>query len=107
MKVTSTLEAILAEQIEWLDLPTPIREYRFCERRWRFDFAWPDRKLAVECEGGIWQNGRHNRGKGFAADCEKYSVAALFNWRVIRVTGAMIRSGQAIELLEEALKEAK
>ena len=31
------------------DLPTPAQEYRFhATRRWRFDFAWPAAKVAVD-----------------------------------------------------------
>ena len=63
------------------------REYRFHPaRRWRFDFALPELKLAIECDGGGWSNGRHTRGKGFIEDCKKLSEAALLGWRVIRVT---------------------
>ena len=30
----------------------PLREYKFHPRRdWRFDFAWPEKKLAVEIQG--------------------------------------------------------
>ena len=42
-----------------LDLVWPEREFRFCERRWRFDFAWPSHKVAVEIDGGIFIHGRH------------------------------------------------
>ncbi|AUL97471.1 hypothetical protein FORC54_3326 [Vibrio vulnificus] len=55
-------------------------------------------------EGGTWANGRHTRGKGYAADCEKYNVAALEGWRVLRFTGDMIKSGDAITMIEEALR---
>jgi very-short-patch-repair endonuclease len=84
-------------------LPAPIREYRFAPpRRWRFDYAWPAHQLALEVEGGVWTGGRHVRGKGYEADCEKYNAAALAGWTVLRVTTAMIRDGRALTLLEEA-----
>jgi hypothetical protein len=85
-------------------LPIPAREHRFCDHRgWRFDFAWPDRMLALEVEGGIWSGGRHTRGAGFEADCEKYNTATISGWRVLRVTSSMITSGVALQMVEQAL----
>ena len=85
--------------------PEPVSEYRFCERRWRFDFAWPEQKVAVECEGGIWVRGRHTRGKGFEADCEKYNRATADGWRVFRCTAGMLKDGPAafVEMVEAAI----
>lgn len=83
------------------------REYRFHPtRRWRFDFCWPheDVRLAVEVEGGVYVSGRHTRGAAFEADAEKYAEAMLAGWRLLRVTPRHIRSGQAIEWIERALK---
>jgi very-short-patch-repair endonuclease len=99
----SDLENNLSLQIRALNLPVPEREYRFCERRWRFDFAWPDFRLAVEAEGATFANGRHSRGTGYEKDCEKYNAAALQGWAVLRFTGKMIKDGSAIELLKRAL----
>jgi len=60
-------------------------EYKFCSsRKWRFDFAIPSHKIAVEIEGGIWTGGRHTRGQGFIDDMEKYNEAAILGWRVLR-----------------------
>ena len=62
--------------------------------------------LAVEVEGGSWSGGRHTSGAGFAADCEKYNEATLRGWRVLRVTGAHVKSGAAVEWLRRAVGEA-
>ncbi len=62
-----------------------IAEHRFYgPRRWRFDFANPDKKLAVEIEGGIFSRGRHTRGAGYLKDLEKYNRAAILGWAVLR-----------------------
>ena len=82
-------------------LPDPVTEYRFhSTRKWRFDFAWPGSKIALEAEGGTWTKGRHTRGKGFADDCEKYNEASLLGWNVYRFTTDMIDDGQAFTMLE-------
>lgn len=97
----SQLEETLALHIRAAGLPAPMREYQFHPgRRWRFDFCWPELLLACEVEGGIWSGGRHTRGKGFVADCDKYNHAALRGWYVLRVTGDMIKQGKALDLLE-------
>lgn len=104
----SRLEEHLASDMHWYGLPAPVREHRFAapERQWRFDFAWPDLGIAAEVEGGTHVGGRHTRGTGFAADCEKYNAAALRGWRVFRFTGDMVRNGMAIDVIEEAIAVA-
>lgn len=82
----------------------PNREYQFCERRWRFDFAFPNEHVGIECEGGIWTNGRHNRAKGYLADLEKYNLAAILGWCVLRFSKDMIFSGEAARQTLEALR---
>lgn len=59
------------------------------------------------CEGE-WVYGRHQRPGGFRRDAEKFSLAAAQGYRVMRVTGSMVTSGEALTLIEQALsfKEA-
>ncbi|MCX4027914.1 hypothetical protein [Spartinivicinus marinus] len=100
----SKLEATLELHIKALKLPAPKTEYKFHpKRRWRFDFAWPDKKLAVEVEGGGWVNGRHNRGQGFANDMEKYHEAMDLGWNIYRCNSELIHSGRAVELIQKLL----
>ncbi len=92
-------------QVQLAGLPEPVREFRFHPvRKWRFDFAWPYVRLAVEVEGGVWTRGRHVRGAGFEADCEKYAEATAQGWRVMRVTPRHIRTGQALDWIARALR---
>jgi very-short-patch-repair endonuclease len=62
------------------------REFKFHPtRKWRADFAHLDSRTLIEIEGGIFTNGRHTRGAGYAADLEKYLEATLAGWRVARL----------------------
>jgi len=102
----SGLEKALAAELERAGLPKPEPQYRFCGgRRWRFDFAWPALRLAVEVEGGLWIRGRHTHPKGFEADCEKYNTAALFGWRVLRFVPDQVHDGRALATIRAALEE--
>lgn len=101
----SHLEKALAFDIKVYGLPEPEEEHRFHpERRWRFDFAWPEFWVAVECEGGLWVGGAHVRAKHFNGDCEKYNEALVLGWRVLRVTADQIESGEAIRWLRKLLE---
>ncbi len=77
-------------------------------RKWRVDFAWPEQRLIVECEGINFsvQGGRHQTGAGFAADLEKYAALELAGWTVLRVGQRQITSGVALSLIEKALRSA-
>ena len=102
----SQYEAMLALHLRAKGLPEPVREYRFHPvRKWRFDFAWPGRMLAVEVEGGTWAHGRHTRGAGYERDTEKYNTAVEFGWKVLRYTSAQVEDGTAITQLERILQE--
>jgi very-short-patch-repair endonuclease len=89
------------------DVRLPVREFRFAPpRRWAFDFCWPDCRVAVETEGGVWVQGRHNRPAGYEGDCYKYNCATVEGWRVLRFTSSMLTTDPAacIALVVEALE---
>jgi very-short-patch-repair endonuclease len=82
-----------------------VREYKFHpERRWKFDFAWPNEMIAAEVEGGVFNSGRHLRPIGFINDCEKYNEAVALGWSVLRFTANVINDGSFIHTLGICLK---
>lgn len=85
-------------------LPPPTPEFRFHPtRKWRYDWAWPDKKVALEVEGGTWINGRHNRGSGFVRDMEKYNAAAVAGWRVLKCVPKDLCTIKNVQMVKEAL----
>lgn len=72
-------------------IQAPEEQYKFCPtRRFRFDYAYPGIKLAIEIDGGQWQafGGRHSRD----SDREKLNIAASLGWRVLRFSGEMLKN---------------
>lgn len=52
--------------------------------------------VAVEIDGGIWNNGGHTRGAGREDDMVKEAALALAGWRLLRVSGTLVKSGHAV-----------
>ena len=81
-----------------------VREYKFHDkRRWKFDYAIPTHKVAIEVEGGVWIQGRHTRGSGFVKDMEKYNEATALGWRILRCEPKDIKSAYFLGLIEKTL----
>lgn len=102
----SKAEAELELQLKALKIPYE-REYRFHPtRRWRFDFiVQPEgKRIAVEVEGIVYRGkARHQTGKGFQGDLDKYDEAMRLGWTIYRCSPAMVTSGRAIETIERLL----
>lgn len=81
-----------------------VKEYRFHpKRKWRFDYAFPAVKLALEVEGGVWTRGRHTRPQGFLNDIEKYNTATLLGWRILRTTPDELYTNCTLNMLNFAI----
>jgi very-short-patch-repair endonuclease len=63
-------------------------EYQFNpERKWRFDWAIPSLKIAIEYEGGIFmEKSGHTSARGMTKDADKYNSAQALGWIVLRFT---------------------
>lgn len=85
----------------------PQTEYQFAAdagRKWAFDVAFVEQRVALEVEGGVWSEGRHTRGSGFLADMEKYNAAAVRGWRLLRCVPDDLYGAQVVQLVRDALK---
>lgn len=77
-----------------------VSEYRFHpSREWRFDYAVPAARVAIEVEGSLWNGGRHIRPEGFLRDIEKYNEAAACGWKLIRTTPADLLKIKTLQLI--------
>lgn len=85
-------------------MPCPIPEYRFTPpRKWRLDYAWPDVKLAIEIEGGVYKYCGHNSISGFIKDIDKYNALTENGWALLRYQPKKINYNQ----IEKVYKQLK
>lgn len=81
-----------------------VKEYRFHPtRKWRFDYAFPSIRVAIEIDGGVWINGRHTRPSGFLGDMEKFNAAATLGWVVLKFTPQEQYTKKALDLITETI----
>ncbi|MEM1202667.1 MAG: hypothetical protein AAGN66_05515 [Acidobacteriota bacterium] len=105
-KTPSEGEATLALHIRGhREIPPAAEQFAFgahLGRKWRFDFAWPmrrlealsGRRLAVEIQGR--QHGIKSR---MTADHEKLNVAQALGWTVLQFSPRQVKAGLAIDVL--------
>jgi len=85
-------------------IPEPKTEFKFHPtRKWKFDYCWPDKKIAVEIEGAAWTQGRHTRGGGFIADMTKYNAAGKLGWKIFRFTPQELKRGIVMDFMKDLL----
>lgn len=83
-------------------------QYKFHPtRKFRFDFAILEHKIAIEYEGGTWSKSRHTSGAGYARDVEKYRLALLLGWKVLRYTVDDIEKGRGLQGVVDDINELK
>ena len=103
-KEPSVGERVLINQLTAMKIEFTT-EFKFhSQRKWRADFRIDNYPILIEVEGGSWSGGRHTRGLGFKADCEKYSHAAIDGWLVIRATTEQVKQGHCLIWIEECIR---
>jgi len=102
----SKIEDELLFDLIAIGMPEPVREYRFAPpRKFRADFAYPEQKILIEVQGGIYVKGGHSTGVGLERDYEKLNLAQLNGFKIFLFSRKMIESGEAISILEKCLKK--
>lgn len=103
-KFDSDLEIQFYDMFLEQGLPKPITQYEFHpEIRWRFDFCWPDKKLAVEVQG--YGQG-HTSYLSMLKDYRKHNYAVSKGWTMLYFMSEHLSPSSlhhTIRLLEEML----
>jgi hypothetical protein len=91
-----------------LGAPAFVRQYHFHPlRKWSFDFAWPELRVAVEIQGGTFIRGRHVTAQGYWGDRIKVNAALRLDWKVFELVAADVEDPRVHrELLWELAERA-
>jgi hypothetical protein len=83
----SELEGRIRRIVDRLGLPSPTQQHRvqYGPRRYRLDFAWPDRKVYLEGNGF----GCHSIATDLDRDAHRQNELVLGGWRPIEITWRM------------------
>ncbi len=106
----------LEEGIRRAGLPPVEREVKFHPtRKWRLDFAWPEWKVAIEYQGGLFAGAKkgmkdewkdrasHRSLAGTLRDHWKGNEAQVLGWVVILANAQTVVTGQVVGWAERAL----
>ena len=92
-------------------IPDPVEEFKFHPtRKWRIDICWPELKLALEIEGGVYMTKKNGNATGhrsitnFISDIEKYNALSIHGFSLLRFTPQQMDSCEAYDYLREWFK---
>jgi hypothetical protein len=101
----SELEDTFAFQLRVAGLPVPIRQFQAIPgRKLAFDFGFPEWRLLVEIQGGVWTKGKHGRGSGIIQDQNKLNDAVLNGFYTLQFSVNHIKDGTALLVTQRALR---
>lgn len=80
--------------------------YFSTERLYRLDYAIPAQRIGIECDGGIWLNGRsgHSSGSGIRRDMTKGNLLQSEGWKLIRIEPSELLLLSTIDLINNFCK---
>lgn len=82
-----------------------VREYRFHpKRRWLFDLALPELRIACEYNGIMNLGPSHASVKGLLRDAEKFNEAQKLGWIVVIANAINVKDGSAWAFVVDAVE---
>lgn len=101
------MDKTLLRLIDELNLPSPQKEYKpGTVRKYKLDYAWPDIKVGIELNGGIFmKKGGHNSISGLLRDYERMNYLQILGWLIIQFDPSMMRNDLYVkEVITKALR---
>jgi hypothetical protein len=87
-------------------LPEPVFEHSYIpNRRFRLDVAFPEHKVGIEVQGGLFLKAAHSTGTGIKRDMEKRNLGILNGWRVLECEPKDLCMVETVNMVKELLKK--
>lgn len=95
----TVVEEAMASQLDEAGLTGYKQNSYFIKgRKFQADFWYPELRLALEVDGGVWMpRSGHTSGAGYTSDRERDVEALLQGIITVRYTSDQVRNGYAIE----------
>jgi very-short-patch-repair endonuclease len=77
------------------------------KRKFKFDYAIPELKIAIEQEGGVYTKQAHGSVTGILRDIEKYTLAASCGWVILRFLPNQMLTDYAFDTIKRTVKSIK
>ena len=94
--------------INWANLGGPRLEAQFQfhpTRRWKFDWAHLESRVAIEIQGGTWlHKSRHVSGTGYWGDRIKMNAALRLDWKVFELTSQDISDERVLNEIKAEIE---
>jgi len=103
MSQQSHLEDLFARQLDEAGIAYERQTKAIPHRRFAFDFYIREANLLIEIQGGTWNGGRHVTGVGFRKDCEKFNLATILGFRILKADNTQTKSGELLEWTKKAI----
>lgn len=82
-----------------------VREYPALGDGRRFDIAFPFSKVLVEIQGGIFNNGKYNKGSGIASAHDKNNQAAYRGWSILFFNTVSVKEPERVREARKFVNE--
>ncbi len=107
LKEKERIKRIHSQFTDWLTLNkiAYVKEYHFNKSKafgakdWRNDYYLPDLNLAIEVEGGIWNNGGHLRPAMYLDNLNKYNGVTMAGIQLLRIDTDRLNSAYFKQLI--------
>ena len=102
----TALQVQVREYCREIGLLQPIPEYPCIPgRKHRLDYAWPDHRVGLEIDGGMFTGGRHGGSPSAVRDVWKRNELTVRGWRGIHVAPSQLWKAQTWTWLRALLTQ--